>query len=294
MEKSFETPGVVDLSVEIHAGLVAVTAGDGDRTVVSVTADKPGAEELVERAVVECHPMGGDRYRVEVKLPKVYGVRVLRRNSVTVRVQVPLGAEVAVATASADVEIDGSVRQVEFKTASGNASVDEVTGDVTTKTASGNVTLGTVGGDIRTNTVSGDLRCSSVAGGVQFHATSGDLELGAAGSRVDVKATSGDVRLGELAAGAHVKNVSGNVRVLALGEGALKVRSVSGDVAVGVVRGVDLHVDVETTSGVVHSDIPLTDAPAAGGSGRPDVRVDLSIRSVSGNVDIGRALEHVA
>jgi hypothetical protein len=42
----------------------------------------------------------------------------------------------------------------------------------------------------------------------------------------------------------------------------------------------------------VHSDIPLEHAPARGG--RPETRVDLSVRSVSGNVEIGRALEHVA
>jgi DUF4097 and DUF4098 domain-containing protein YvlB len=292
MEKTFETPGGVRLSVEIHAGLVVVTAAAVDRTTVSLVADKPGAEELVERATVECRPSGRDHV-VEVKLPRVYGMRLLRSNSVTVRVEVPEGAEVAVATASADVEINGLVSDVDFKTASGNASIDDVAADVTTKTASGNVTIGRVGGDIRASTVSGDLRCSSVAGGAHFSATSGDLELGAAGRRVEVKATSGQVRLGELAAGADVKNVSGNVRVLALGEGSLKVRSVSGDVAVGVVKGVALHVDVETTSGVVHSDIPLTDGPDGGGV-RPEARVDLSVRSVSGNVDIGRALEQVA
>ena len=288
MEKTFETPGGVRLSVEIHAGLVVVTAGAGDRTVVSLEADN----DLVERATVECRP-SGSRHVVEVKLPRVYGMRLLRRNAVTVRVEVPKGAEIEVATASADVEINGPVGHVDFKTASGNASIDDVAADVTTKTASGNVTIGTVGGDIRASTVSGDLRCSSVAGGTQFSATSGDLELGAAGRRVEVKATSGQVRLGELAAGADVKNVSGNVRVLALGQGRLHVRSVSGDVAVGVVKGVQLHVDVETASGLVHSDFLLRDGPV-GGADRPEARVDLSVRSVSGNVEIGRALEHVA
>ena len=291
MEKTFETPGGVRLSVEIHSGLVVVTAGATDRTVVSIEADTPGAEELVERAIVECRPSGDDHV-VEVKLPRVYGMRLLRRNAVTVRVEVPEGALVAVATASADVEISGRVGEVDFKTASGNASIDDVAANVTSKTASGNITIGKVGGDIRAATVSGDLRCSSVAGTALFTATSGDLELGAAGSLVEVKATSGDVRLGELAAGAQVMNVSGSVRVLALEEGTLRIRSVSGDVAVGVVKGVDLHVDVETASGIVHSDIPLTNAPLDGA--RPDARVDLSVRSVSGNVEIGRALEDVA
>ncbi|HEX4126385.1 MAG TPA: DUF4097 family beta strand repeat-containing protein [Acidimicrobiales bacterium] len=292
MDKTFETPGGVDLSVEVHSGLVVVTATETDRTSVSVEADTAGAEELVERAIVECRP-SGSRHAVVVELPRVYGMRLLRRNAVTVRVEVPAGAQVTVATASADVEINGPVGEVDFKTASGDASIDDVAADVTMKSASGNMTIGKVGGGIRAYTVSGDLRCSSVAGAAVFSATSGNLELGAAGSRVEVKATSGDVRLGELAAGAEVKNVSGNVRVLAVGEGTLKVRSVSGDVAVGVVKGVELHVDVETASGMVHSDIPLTNAPGEGGA-RPGARVDLSVRSVSGNVEIGRALEHVA
>ena len=74
-------------------------------------------------------------------------------------------------------------------------------------------------------------------------------------------------------------------------KGALRVRSVSGDVSVGVARGVDLHVDVETMSGSVHSDISIEDTPGPASS---DVRVDLSVRSVSGNVEIERALEQVA
>ncbi len=292
MERTFETPGGVHLTVENHAGEVVVTARATDRTIVSVEAGTPGAEELVERAVVECR-RSGDRDHVVVKLPRVYGVRLLRRNAVIVRVEVPEGALVTVTTATADIEINGPVGEADVTTGSGDISTDDVAADVTVKTASGNITMGRVGGNVRVHTASGDLRCSSVAGAALFSTASGDLEVGAAGSRVDVKATSGDVRLGELARGARVVNVSGNVRVLALGEGTLHVRSVSGDVAVGVVKGVDLHVDVETVSGVVHSDIPLDDVPPAGGA-RPETRVDLSVRSVSGNVEIGRALEDVA
>ena len=290
MEKAFETPGGVDLHVQNEVGLVVINACATDTTTVSLEADTPGTEVLIERAIVECRPPG-DHHVVVVKIPHPLGRRVLRRDAVTVRVEVPEGGQVGVMTASADIEINGSVGDIDVKTASGDASADDVAANVKATTASGNITMGTVGGDVRAQTASGDLRCSSVAGTTVFSTVSGDLEVGAAGSRVEAKATSGNVRLGELAHGAKVANVSGDVRVLTLSEGDLHVRSVSGDVAVGVARGVDLHVDVVTNSGRVRSEIDLDDVPAPGR--RPETRVDLSVRSVSGNVEIGRALEQV-
>jgi hypothetical protein len=59
MEKTFETPGGVRLYVENQVGMVTITARPTDRTVVSLEADTPEAEELVERAIVECRPSGG-------------------------------------------------------------------------------------------------------------------------------------------------------------------------------------------------------------------------------------------
>ncbi len=291
MEKTFDTPGAVRLYVENQVGLVTITARDMGTTVVSLEADTADGQELVERATVECRPAGSG-HAVAVKIPNPRGMRFLRRNAVTVRVEVPPGAHVIAVTASADIDVHGTVGEADFTTSSGDVSTDDVAADVTAKTASGDITVGRVGGDIRATSASGDLRCTSVGGAAVFATASGDLEVGAAANRVEVKATSGNVRLGDLARGARVANVSGSVRVLALGEGALHVRSVSGDVAVGVVKGVDLHVDVETFSGIVHSDIPLEDAPARGE--RPKTRVDLSVRSVSGNVEIARALEQVA
>jgi DUF4097 and DUF4098 domain-containing protein YvlB len=290
MEKTFETPGPVRLHVENEVGLVVITAHETNATVVSLEPTTPGGEELVERATVECRA-SANRQSVAVKVPILRGKRLLRRDAVTVRVGVPEGSDVKVITGSADIEITGLIDTADLASSSGDISADDVTADAVAKTASGNVTMGDVGGDLRVHTASGDLRCSSVAGPAVFATASGDLEVGAAAGTVEVKATSGNVRLGELSHGARIVNVSGDVRVLALGQGTLVVRSVSGNVSVGVAEGVGLHVDVQTLSGSVHSDIPLDDAPR---SGRRDVQVDLSVRSVSGDVEIARALEQVA
>jgi DUF4097 and DUF4098 domain-containing protein YvlB len=117
------------------------------------------------------------------------------------------------------------------------------------------------------------------------------VEIGSADDEVEVKATSGNVRLGDLHQGARVANVSGDVRILSVGEGSLRVRSVSGDVSVGVPSGVSLFVDV-TTMGTFSTDIPLGDEPGSGEAS--GAKVDLSVSSVSGNVDIERAWEQVA
>ena len=208
--------------------------------------DTPGAEELVERAAVECRPSGTVTI-VVVKVRTCSGMRLLRRNAVTVRVEVPEGSEVEVATASADVEINGPVGDGDVHDGE-RRHLDRRR----RRRRGGQVGqrqhhLGAVGGDLRAHTASGDLRCSSVAGRPVFATASGDLEVGAAAER---GRGEGDVgrrppgRAGPRAPGSI--NVSGDVRVLVLGEGTLHVRSVSGDVLVGVAKGVDLHVDVET------------------------------------------------
>jgi DUF4097 and DUF4098 domain-containing protein YvlB len=290
MEKTFSTPGPVRLVVENEVGFVGVSAQETDTSTVLLEADTEGAEELVERAVVECRPTGG-RHLLVVKVPRLHGLRFSRRNGVTVRVTVPEGSDVSIATASADAEVTGRVGDADLATASGDFSTDDVAGDVSAKSATGRITVGNVGGTLKVHTASGDLRCSSVAGRAQFSTASGDVEIGLAADRVDVKTTSGNARLGELAHGARITGVSGDVRVLALDEGTLRVRSVSGNVAVGVAPGVDLEVDVETMSGAVTSDIALDKGP---GDRRGGARVEISVRSVSGDVAIEHALEQVA
>ncbi len=288
MEQTFETPHPVRLVVENEAGPVTVVAQGTTTTAVSVVPDTSGAEELIDRAVVECRP-SGDTQLVVVKVRRHGLGRQLRRAAVTVRVALPEGSDVTVATAAGDVEVNGAVGAADFKTASGDVSTDDIARGLRATTASGNVTVGSVLGGIRMRSASGDLRCSRVAGPVDCASTTGDVEIGAADDAVEVRATSGQVRLGELRRGARVANVSGKVTVLTLGAGRLQVQSVTGDVAIGVAAGVDLYVDV-TTMGTFRSDIPIDDRPRSG----PGTAVDLAVSTVSGNVEIQRALQHVA
>jgi hypothetical protein len=75
------------------------------------------------------------------------------------------------------------------------------------------------------------------------------------------------------------------VSVGALGEGRLKVKSVSGDVTVGVVPGLRVWLDLSSVSG--RMDSRLDDDGGAPGEGSP--QLSISIRSVSGDQNILRA-----
>jgi hypothetical protein len=79
--------------VENEVGLVAITArarDDGATSGGRLRPRQPGAAELVESAAVECRAVPEDRdYRAIVKVPRLHGMKFIRRNGVTVRIEVP-------------------------------------------------------------------------------------------------------------------------------------------------------------------------------------------------------------
>lgn len=271
MEETFPTDGIVLVDVENDIGLVVVNAIETSTTTVRLEPDTAGAEELVARATVECRSSGG-RDIIRVRIPRMHGMKFLRRNGVTVRIEVPAGADLDIKTGSADVELNGTVGDVTVKSGSGDVTGDRANGDVRVATASSDLVVESVAGHLHFHTASGDLRADRIEGGLSMSTASGDVEVGSVFQRVDVRATSGDVRLGEVLGDAAVVAVSGDVRVLSYGAGRLQVRSVSGDLTVGIPHGTSFEIDAESMSGDVRSEIPLANSPGVAGDA-PEVTV---------------------
>ena len=290
MEKTFETPGRVSVIIENVVGQVSLATGDTTTTRVTLTADAPDAQELVDRAVVECDQRIG-RSLIKVRVPKRHGPRLMRRNGVTVRVSLPAGAEVEATTASADVDLTGIFGDLKLTTASGDIDVDGRAHQVEATTASGSIVLGRCEGRVRGKSASGDFRIAESEGPVTVTTASGNLEVGAASAGIEMRCTSGDMRLGAITGDVHVVGVSGDVEIGSYGEGHLRARCVSGDLEIGIAPGVNLAVDVESMSGTVSSDIPLGEQPTPIAKA-PEVFV--SAQTVSGNVLIVRAADTYA
>lgn len=190
---------------------------------------------------------------------------------VGVRVSCPHGSTLDCDTASADVETAGTLGGSRIRTASGELALDRFSAELEAKSASGDIRVEFVEGPAVVNTVSGDVDVRTALGGLSVNSVSGDVEAGE---------VTGDVT---------VQSVSGDQRVRASGPGELTFKAVSGDVQVGIRRGLRVRLDVNSVSGSIGSELDVSDTPSA--SDGPEAA--LRVRTVSGDVKITRAAEAV-
>jgi len=252
--------------VRIPAGAITVEALDtGGETTVGLQPlrDDDATREALERATVEQRDDS-----IVVEIGKVGWGSFGRSPQVGVHVRCPSGTSLDCDTASADVVATGSLGDVEVKTASADVILGHVAGSLTVNSASGDVRVDELDGDGRVNTVSGDARIGSAHGELAANTVSGDLELGEAHRDVVAQTVSGDQRLRSIRAG------------------EIKLKSVSGDVAVGVLQGTRVFIDASSTSGDVHSELEVGDAPVEGDGSEANLRV----KTVSGDIAVTRAV----
>jgi DUF4097 and DUF4098 domain-containing protein YvlB len=258
------------LTVKNPAGEVRVETSDTSETTVELVAlnDAEATHEAIGRARVEAR---GDEIVVEVESRgwsfSIGDWAVGRNARVGVRIVCPHGSDLECDTASANVKATGALGVARVRTASGNVSLESVRAELYLKTASGDLGVEHVGGRAEVQTVSGDV----------------DVRVALAGLKV--QSVSGDVELGEVGGSLSVTSVSGDQSVRAAGPGELAFKAVSGDVDVAIRSGLRIRLDVNSVSGTINSDLPVSDTPTR--SEGPEA--DLRVRTVSGDVKIARA-----
>jgi hypothetical protein len=251
-EHSFHTPGPVELEISIPSGDMEIETIDGDESFVTVD----GSEKLVAETAVE---LVGNRLVVALRGKKPFGITIeigglfsFGNEKLRVRARVPHGSAVTLQGASADMVVEGRVRELDAKTASGDLVVrGDIEGDVTIKSVSGDARLDRVGGSLRASNVSGDLVVDAVAGSVQS------------------------------------KSVSGDIRIRSVRAGEATLQSVSGDIELGVAAGTSVDVDANSVSGDLESEVPLGSDPGAGLGDGPTLVVRG--KTVSGDFRLIRA-----
>jgi DUF4097 and DUF4098 domain-containing protein YvlB len=161
-------------------------------------------------------------------------------------VSVPRGARLILEAVSGDVTAKGSQGEIEASSVSGDVDVSDGVRSVSVESVSGSARAAEVNGNLRAETVSGTLRAQNVTGDVDASSVSGDITL--------VGIQSKDVR---------TETVSGEITYTGSIEpsGRYGFESHSGSLNLNIPRNAGAQFSVETFSGGIDTDFPVTLPP---------------------------------
>lgn len=275
-QETFSTPRPLVVNVNVPRGDVHVQTADTEQTTVTLTGRGESAQRHIEEAVIRLDDRG-DHDEVVVDVDREdfgwragrfrLSISLDRHEDVDVRITAPHGTGLVIVTAQGDVRAEGRYGEVEAQTASGDIHVGEVERSATAKTASG------------------DIRIDRVAGSFKGQTAAGDVSVGRVGDDAEVKTAAGDVRLDEVGGSVSAQSASGDVRVGSITQGSAELKSVSGDLLVGIRRGSRVWMDVKTVTGDARSELDVDDDVAE--SEGP--LVELRATAMSGDIKIVRA-----
>lgn len=187
------------------------------------------------------------------------GSRRFMQPKASIEVTLPPDSDVEIKTASGDVFGSVDTGDLDVATASGDVRFGDISQHARIKSASGDVSVGDVSGDLSCVSASGDFRADTVTGELSVSTASGDISVGEAEGRTVAKSASGDTRIGRF---------SGP---------SLNVKSMSGDVVVGLAPGMLIDADIATISGNLRNDVSPSDV-------EPTMPAKLRIKTMSGDV----------
>jgi hypothetical protein len=293
-QHSFESPGPIDIKVELDGGRLDIALGSGamgagdtavdaaGKVTVQVRADptsqttwnvgvtsllswlggRTGAAPLGELAAEAVRQTVIDftGQRLTVRSPREFPLRTV---PLIIGVSAPAGSSITARGGSADITVTGVAAQLDAATGSGEIRAQQCTGAADVRTGSGDVRLGTVSGRLRVRTGSGQVDVSSVEG---------------TENASTVHTGSGDVRLGAVKHDMSARTGSGDLTVVDACAGGLELMTGSGQLRIGIHQGVVAELDVSSGSGQARSDLPVSGPPAEG-------NVALRVRARTGSGD---------
>lgn len=213
-----------------------------------------------------------------------------------IELQVPNGVSVRLHLGVGDVEVRGVNGDVAVDVAGANLVVADTKGTLTLDTGSGEATLTNVNGLISLDTGSGTVTARNVTSdGFIIDSGSGDVILdGCACSKVSIETGSGELRVSDMTARSLSLDTGSGGVILGLRNSPdiITIDSGSGDVVLTLPSDFGAIVNIDTGSGGITSDFPVTLTSKSRGEmhgriGKGDGK--LSIETGSGSVKLRKA-----
>lgn len=262
--------GVVDLS--IVSGEITVTGWSRGEARIHVTSDDEDQpvhfEHTADRILLDAGHRGYHRHHDD-------------GGDVQYDLTVPVGTRVIMHSTSGDLHARGTHGEIEARSISGDVVVDDVTHSATLESVSGNVQARAITGDVRARSVSGDVDLDEVTGDITLSTVSGHGYATTSRSRVArLESVSGDLSYG------------GSLDPT----GTYDFRAHSGNISLQLPPDAGASLSVDTFSGDIQTDFPLTIQPADNGPPRHHLDTTLgrggahvTISTFSGDIELRRS-----
>lgn len=261
---AFERGGRVELS--LVSGSIRVVTGTGNEIRILAMIERGRLETSLSRS------------HVSIEARSVNG----RMGATRYELTVPAGTRVDANAVSGEITIRGTGTEVEAHSVSGSIIIEDASGIVEAGSVSGDVDLRRVAGRITVSSVSGEIDADEVSGELEAETVSG----GVAVRRGKLRSFRGESVSADL-------SYEGTFDAT----GDYRFNSHSGDVTVTIPANGGAALDLETWSGNIASDFPLTLQPGemSGRNRRMQFKVGpggarLSAETFSGDIAIRRGM----
>jgi DUF4097 and DUF4098 domain-containing protein YvlB len=241
-DRTLQVSGAVNLDVVTGSGDITVKVGGSNQVIIHGTVHSNngifGDESAVQK--VQSSPpieQSGNSIRIGYNLPD----DVKRHVAIDYEITLP-----------ADTTLQAH-------SGSGNVAVEGVRSAVDAQTGSGDIRVKDLGSKLHAQTGSGNIRAEAVAAPFWGQTGSGDIEADLTGSGdVDVHTGSGSIRIRGIKGGVRARTGSGNVEADGAVSGPWQIHSGSGNIILAVGSGSGFNLNVHTSSGSIHSNLPIT------------------------------------
>ena len=275
-DRTLQVSGAVNLDLTTGSGDVSIKTGGSNQVVIRgrVRSNNEWFGENADSLIhsVESNPpieQNGSTIRIGYNLPE----DAKRHVSISYEITVPADTTVQAGSGSGEIQVQGVRSPVKLHTGSGDIRVQDL------------------GPQSHMDTGSGNIRAESVAGPFSAGTGSGEIQADLTGSGdVDVHTGSGEIRVRGVKGGLRARTGSGNINADGEVKGPWQLHSGSGGIRMALSSSGGFNLNVHTSSGSIHSDLPITiqgtighhELRGAVRGGGPEVEVSTG----SGDTDI--------
>lgn len=290
-------------------GLIQLRPGAGGRIrlearKIARAKDEDTARDLAAEARVRVVE-SSDEIEIRVEIPsrvsqntslgELLGFTKRRHVTVELFVEVPPSMEVALHTASGDVDLEGVRSGGEISATSGDVWVSDCEGDFIVGVASGDVEIEGIVGELELSSASGELSVRDISGSVVVSAAGGDFVGKRIGKSFNLDGASGSVSLEDCGGRVEISTASGDVWLKGV-KADISVSTSNGDVTAFTLNGEQVNVEISCSSGDIELTVPGNSSyklEISSVNGAIYTKVPLSVQKVSrhellGNVGSGK------